>query len=556
MKDKKTFGAFIKEKRLNKNYSQKDLAELLYVTESAISKWERGITYPDITLITDICKVLEISERELVQSSDDDEYRKLKTNSDRFNKIKKTLFWTSNIFYAVALVTCFIVNLAVNHTLSWFFIVLGSLLVGYSFCPTVTWIYNKYKKLIFIGSTFISLFLLFLIISIYTNNYWFMIPTIGVLLGYFIVFYPIFIVRAEKHLDKEKYNKLTKLFLLTYSVGILLLIFLLLSFIYIYKPFLIGLGLIITGGCMSMPILFGILILLDVNKNSIKLVLLSLICLVLITIILSIGRAIYLKSTEETNSYMLEETYNKINIDVKTDNINIYLSDINKSKVVCTENKNISIEAKVVNEVLIIKRIDNQKFYDKILNFTSFKLDLYLPYEFINLLNINCSTGNIKINKGLNFNNLNIENSTGNITVLSNVTSDLNIENSTGDIIINNCDVLGNASIKTKTGNISIKNVNCKKLDIKSSTGDTNLDKVIVENDFNMKGTTGDLFLDSFDAKNMYINLSTGDVVGTILSSKFFVAKSETGNVNVPETREGGECRITVSTGNINIKYK
>ena len=139
----------------------------------------------------------------------------------------------------------------------------------------------------------------------------------------------------------------------------------------------------------------------------------------------------------------------------------------------------------------------------------------------------------------MNFNNLNIENSTGNITVLSNVTSDLNIENSTGDIILNNCDVLGNASIKTKTGNISIKNVNCKKLDIKSSTGDTNLDKVIVENDFNMKGTTGDLFLDSFDAKNMYINLSTGDVVGTILSNKFFVAKSETGNVNVPETREG-----------------
>ena len=77
MKDKKTFGSFIKEKRISKNYSQKELAELLYVTESAVSKWERGVSYPDITLITDLCKVLEVSEKELIDSGDDDEYRKI-----------------------------------------------------------------------------------------------------------------------------------------------------------------------------------------------------------------------------------------------------------------------------------------------------------------------------------------------------------------------------------------------------------------------------------------------------------------------------------------------
>ena len=67
MKDKKIFGSFIKEKRIEKGYSQKDLAEILFVTESAVSKWERGITYPDITLITDICKALDITEHELIE---------------------------------------------------------------------------------------------------------------------------------------------------------------------------------------------------------------------------------------------------------------------------------------------------------------------------------------------------------------------------------------------------------------------------------------------------------------------------------------------------------
>ena len=91
MKDKKVFGSFIKQKRIEKNYSQKDLADLLFVTESAVSKWERGVTYPDITLITDICRVLDITEHELIESSHDTEYRNMQKDANRFNKIKKVL---------------------------------------------------------------------------------------------------------------------------------------------------------------------------------------------------------------------------------------------------------------------------------------------------------------------------------------------------------------------------------------------------------------------------------------------------------------------------------
>ena len=87
MKDKKIFGSFIKEKRIEKGYSQKDLAEILFVSESAVSKWERGITYPDITLITDICKALDITEHELIESSNDQEYHKIEKDARKFNKI-------------------------------------------------------------------------------------------------------------------------------------------------------------------------------------------------------------------------------------------------------------------------------------------------------------------------------------------------------------------------------------------------------------------------------------------------------------------------------------
>ena len=105
MTDKKAFGAFIKTRRVERGYSQKDLAELLFVTEGAVSKWERGISYPDITLIGDICRALEISEHELITASTDAEARKQKREAQKFRTIRNVWFWVPTVAYAVALVT-------------------------------------------------------------------------------------------------------------------------------------------------------------------------------------------------------------------------------------------------------------------------------------------------------------------------------------------------------------------------------------------------------------------------------------------------------------------
>ena len=66
MENKKTFGAYILQRRRELGMTQKELAQRLYVTESAVSKWERGLSYPDITLLQNICSVLEITEHELL----------------------------------------------------------------------------------------------------------------------------------------------------------------------------------------------------------------------------------------------------------------------------------------------------------------------------------------------------------------------------------------------------------------------------------------------------------------------------------------------------------
>ena len=198
MTDKKTFGSFIKAKRTEKRYSQKELADMLFVTEGAVSKWERGVSYPDITLIGDICRVLDVSEHELITASTDTDTRRLKSEARKFRVIRGVWFWGSTIAYAVALLTCFICNLAVNHTLSWFYIVLAALLCAYSFVPTFTSFVRSQKLLTFAVTGFLSIGLLLFTCAVYTGGLaWFPLACIGTLMGYVLVFGPILLSRTR-----------------------------------------------------------------------------------------------------------------------------------------------------------------------------------------------------------------------------------------------------------------------------------------------------------------------------------------------------------------------
>lgn len=54
-------GAVIKELREKNKITQSQLAETLGVSDKAISKWETGKGYPDITLLEPIADVFHIS---------------------------------------------------------------------------------------------------------------------------------------------------------------------------------------------------------------------------------------------------------------------------------------------------------------------------------------------------------------------------------------------------------------------------------------------------------------------------------------------------------------
>lgn len=92
----KLTGSIIAEKRKELGLNQTQLAELLNVSNRTVSKWENGDGYPDITLLPEISKSLNVTidclltgEDKLKDKTDDDD--KEKTN-------KKSVYTSENIF--------------------------------------------------------------------------------------------------------------------------------------------------------------------------------------------------------------------------------------------------------------------------------------------------------------------------------------------------------------------------------------------------------------------------------------------------------------------------
>ncbi len=190
--NKKTFGEYLRLKRTDMGFTQKSFADKLFITESAVSKWERGLSYPDVTLITSICEILQLSEHELLTASEDVTARNHERLANKYITFLKRLKISQYAVYGAALLVCFICNIAVNHTLSWFFIVLASELLAASLTllPVILED-NKKRGILTLAAFTAGLTVLLAVCCIYTGGDWFFVAFTSVLFGMSVVFMPL-----------------------------------------------------------------------------------------------------------------------------------------------------------------------------------------------------------------------------------------------------------------------------------------------------------------------------------------------------------------------------
>ena len=201
----KSFGEFLKQKRQEKNLTQKDLAQKLFVSESAVSKWEKNIARPDISLLPKLSEILGVTEHELIIASVDKQSREEKVQAKKWRVFSMSWSLFFYISYTIALIPCFICDLVINKGLTWFWIVLSALLLAFTF-TNLPKLIKKHKLILLPLSMFLSLCLLLGVCCIYTKGNWFGVATLSVLFGPVIIFTPIYISKYKCFSKIKKYN--------------------------------------------------------------------------------------------------------------------------------------------------------------------------------------------------------------------------------------------------------------------------------------------------------------------------------------------------------------
>lgn len=92
--DNKTLGMTISSLRKEKNMTQLQLAQLMNVTDKAVSKWERDLSCPDINSLPKLAEYLGVSVNDLMQVKSElkgDNKTEI-VNKDKIKNIVNTTF--------------------------------------------------------------------------------------------------------------------------------------------------------------------------------------------------------------------------------------------------------------------------------------------------------------------------------------------------------------------------------------------------------------------------------------------------------------------------------
>lgn len=130
--DNEKMGRFISELRKANHMTQKELAAKLNVTDKAVSKWERGLSCPDIALLSPLADIFGITSGELLNgekretplANDDTSVDNALQYADKAVKSKTKFIQgicavSFSGLLAIGTAVCAICNLAISGNFTW-----------------------------------------------------------------------------------------------------------------------------------------------------------------------------------------------------------------------------------------------------------------------------------------------------------------------------------------------------------------------------------------------------------------------------------------------------
>lgn len=143
--DLEKMGKFIAELRKSKQMTQKVLAQRLNITDKAVSKWERGLSGPDISLLTPLADILDITVSELLngeknisvggkfeENLDNAIAYTEKIVSQKNNNFRSLCAVAFSVSLFIAFIICVICDYSITQKLTWSLYPISSMIFSWT----------------------------------------------------------------------------------------------------------------------------------------------------------------------------------------------------------------------------------------------------------------------------------------------------------------------------------------------------------------------------------------------------------------------------------------
>ena len=220
-----------------------------------------------------------------------------------------------------------------------------------------------------------------------------------------------------------------------------------------------------------------------------------------------------------TNTHEITATYKKILLSAQNAKVKIEPSNDDGTKLVFFGRKKHPYAFFIEDDTLTIKLIKT-KWYNLLrVGIDHSKIRLYVPKSMLETISISSNTGSVDISS----------------------------------IVCN-----GAIDVQINTGNINLEDVSCQTFHSKGNTGCISLNKLTATESIWVKRGTGKVLLNDCSAPEIFVKTNTGSVCGRLSSNMVFIARTNTGKMEIPKTpigeAIGGRCEIKTNTGNIKFE--
>lgn len=278
--------------------------------------------------------------------------------------------------------------------------------------------------------------------------------------------------------------------------------------------------------------------------------------------------------TYTDRTYEISGSFRDIALRCDTEDITFLPSEDGKCRVLFREPEKRETKAEVRDGALVIEVLEPENWTERVtlISTESPKITVYLPKGEYGALSVTEDTGDVTLPGDFSFGEITVNLSTGDMSCAASCTGPLHIKASTGDIRLENlsagemslavstghvevrgADCAGDFTVTVDTGKAALTDVTCRSFTSGGNTGDLTLENLLAGESITLRRSTGDVRLERCDAARLLIETDTGDVTGSLRTEKVFIARSDTGAVDVPETVTGGTCKVTTDTGDIRL---